>query len=139
MKKTNARIASIQFRLTELNQERSNRLSFLNEKEIFEKYKKTSALLDNHRAELVLLKQQKKVIEDLSNVSSKLKEKIQAKQDLIQEIEQDLTFKVRNDSNSQFIKIRDYFMSIIMRVVGEQAIIKVEQRDILYLFIMMEF
>ena len=127
LKKTNARIVSIQFRLTELNQERSNRLSFLNEKEIFEKYKKTSALLDNHRAELVLLKQQKKVIEDLSNVSSKLKDKIQTKQDLIQEIEKDLTFKVRNDSNSQFIKIRDYFVSIIMRVVGEQAIIKVEQ------------
>lgn len=127
LKKTNIRIEEIQSRLIKLNQDRSDRLSFLNEKEVFEKYKQISSFLDNHRAELILLEQQKKVIEELSNVSYKLKDKTQSRQDLIQDIEQDITYKVRNDSNSQFIKIRDYFVSIIMRVVGEQAIIKVEQ------------
>ena len=127
LEKTNARIVSIQSRLTELNQERSDRLSFLNEKEIFEKYKQTSAFLDKNRADLILLEQQKDVIEELFNANANLIEEKQARDDLVQSIEQDLSYKVRNDSNSQFIKIRDYFVSIIMKVVAEQAIIKVEQ------------
>ncbi|WP_112072545.1 DUF2326 domain-containing protein [Haemophilus influenzae] len=127
LEKTNSRIESIQSRLMELNQERCEKLSFLNEKEIFEKYKQTSAFLDKNRAELILLEQQKSVIEDLSNANTILTEEKQKRGDLVQSIEQDLTYKVRNDSNSQFIKIRDYFVSIIMKVVGEQAIIKVEQ------------
>ncbi|EGV05852.1 hypothetical protein HMPREF9952_0798 [Haemophilus pittmaniae HK 85] len=127
LRKTDSRIESIQSRLIELNQERSEKLSFLNEKEIFEKYKQTSAFLDKNRAELILLEQQKSVIEDLFNANATLAEEKQKRSDLVQSIEQDLTCKVRNDSNSQFIKIRDYFVSIIMAVVGEQAIIKVEQ------------
>lgn len=127
LKKTNARIESIQSRLMKLNQERRDRLSFLNEKEIFEKYKQTSKSLDKNRADLILLEQQKDVIEELFNANANLIEEKQARENLVQSIEQDLSYKVRNDSNSQFIKIRDYFVSIIMKVVAEQAIIKVEQ------------
>lgn len=133
LEKTNSRIESIHSRLIELNKERSEKLSFLSEKEIFEKYKKTSTFLDKNKADLILLEQQKSVIEEVFNANANLDMEKQARDELVRSIEQDLTHKVRNDSNSQFIKIRDYFVSIIMMVVGEQAIIKVEQNQYGYI------
>ncbi|WP_406812455.1 DUF2326 domain-containing protein [Histophilus somni] len=127
LKKVNQRISEITLLLKSLNTERANKLAFLNEKDIFDKYKKISKYLDNKKAELVLLKQQKVSVDEILEQENKLLDIKREQEDLIQKIQKNLTQNVLNSSESTFIKIRNYFVEIIRDVLGEQAIIKVEQ------------
>lgn len=127
LEKVNQRIDEITRVLKSLNAERASKLSFLNEKDIFDKYKKISKYLDDKRAELILLQQQKVSVDEILDQENKLLDIKRKQEELIQKIQKNLTQNVLNSSESTFIKIRNYFVEIIRYVLGEQAIIKVEQ------------
>lgn len=133
LEKVEERITIIYARLKELNKERASRLEFLSDKDIFDKYKKVSKVLEEYNAELILLEQQKNSVNEIINMERVLSCMNRKKEELILCIQRNLNNNVLNDSESSFIKIRNYFVEIIRYVLGEQAIIKVGQNKYGYL------
>ncbi|MDD7570048.1 MAG: DUF2326 domain-containing protein [[Actinobacillus] rossii] len=119
------KIKDISEELKRLNKDKSNKLAFLNEKDIFDKYKTLSNELNELSARLIYLEKIRDIIyqrEDIKKQKSFLSSKIESIESLIRD---NVTQNVKSDSNSLFTKVRSYFGSIIQKTLNNDAFLSV--------------
>lgn len=125
LKEIEPRIQNISEELERLNKEKSNKLAFLSEKDIFDKYKSISNELNERSARLIYLEKIRDVIyqkEDIKKQKSLLSSELESVENLIRD---NVTQNVKSDSNSTFTKVRAYFGSIIQKTLDSDAFLSV--------------
>lgn len=125
LKEIEPRIQNISEELVKLNKEKSNKLAFLSEKDIFAKYKSISNELNERSARLIYLEKIRDIIyqrEDIKKQKSLLSSELESVENLIRE---NVTQNVKSDSNSIFTKVRAYFGSIIQKTLSSDAFLSV--------------
>nr|DAR53108.1 MAG TPA: putative ATPase [Caudoviricetes sp.] len=125
LKEIEPRIQKISEELAELNKNKAKKLAFLNEKDIFDKYKSISNELNERTARLIYLEKIRDIIyqrEDIKKQKSLLSSELESVENLIRD---NVTQNVKADSNSLFTKIRAYFSSIIQKTLNNDAFLSV--------------
>ncbi|MEX4373601.1 DUF2326 domain-containing protein [Haemophilus influenzae] len=125
LKEIEPKIQNISEELIKLNKEKSSKLSFLNEKNVFDKYKSLSQDVNEKTARLIYLEQIRDIIyqgEEIKKQKSLLSSELES---IENQIRDNVTQNVKSDSNSIFTKIRAYFGSIIQKTLNDDAFLSV--------------
>ncbi len=125
LKEIEPKIQNISEELARLNKDKSNKLAFLNEKDIFDKYKSISNELNERTARLIYLEKIRDIIyqrEDIKKQKSLLSSELENVENLIRD---NVTQNVKANSNSFFTKVRAYFGSIIQKTLNNDAFLSV--------------
>ncbi|MBN6074865.1 DUF2326 domain-containing protein [Aggregatibacter actinomycetemcomitans] len=125
LKEIEPKIQNISEELTRLNKDKSNKLAFLNEKDVFDKYKSLSNELNERTAQLIYLEKIRDIIyqrEDIKKQKSLLSSELESVENLIRD---NVTQNVKSNSNSFFTKVRAYFGSIIQKTLNNDAFLSV--------------
>lgn len=125
LKEIEPKIQNISEKLVRLNKEKSNKLAFLSEKDIFDKYKSISNQLNEQTAKLIYLEKIRDIIyqrEGIKKQKSLLSSELESVENLIRD---NVTKNVKADSNSLFTKVRAYFGSIIQKTLNNDAFLSV--------------
>nr|DAY23690.1 MAG TPA: putative ATPase [Caudoviricetes sp.] len=125
LKEIEPKIQNISEELARLNKDKSNKLAFLNEKDIFDKYKSISNELNEWTARLIYLEKIRDIIyqrEDIKKQKSLLSSELENVENLIRD---NVTQNVKANSNSFFTKVRAYFGSIIQKTLNNDAFLSV--------------
>ena len=104
LKEIEPKIQNISEELIKLNKEKSSKLSFLNEKNVFDKYKSLSQDVNEKTARLIYLEQIRDIIyqgEEIKKQKSLLSSELES---IENQIRDNVTQNVKSDSNSILLK-----------------------------------
>lgn len=107
-----------------LNQQRSQSLAILKEKESFLKYKKMTIRLSELKADLELLTRQKKALTEVKELEKKIDELKHDSKLLKEKITDNIA-----ESNKRYKNIRLYFNDIIKRILDKDAVISTKVNE----------
>lgn len=128
LKELNEALVKIKQRLTELNIERSDKMSFLIESELVSKFKKSNAQIVNIKAEIEYLNLRRKKIEELQRKEAEKNILTQNLKEIQSEIQKNIN-EVSGNKNSILSKTLIYFNEIISEVLNKEGSITVYQND----------
>lgn len=114
--------------LTELNTQRRQLLSFLQNTDIFDKFKQLNQEIVNIRTDIEVLERQRKLLTKLSELAQHIKDLEDERDRLQGEVQKGLLAEGHNP-DSLFSKIRLYFNEIVERVINRQALLTVKQNN----------
>ena len=109
--------------LSSLNKEKAEKLSFLNDQDVFNKYKALSKESVNLKTKLASLEKIKDIVLERDKLNAKIIELTQECQSIVLNIRSDVSSKVQG--NSIFSTVRKYFGEIIQSTLNKSAYITV--------------
>ena len=110
--------------IQELNDDRSQALSFLSETEVLDKYKRISTELVTIRADVESLERQKSHLQKLQQLRTKIRKLEEDVVHIQTKVEEDVESQ-NSDESSFFSSIRVYFSEIIEQVIDRKALLSV--------------
>lgn len=116
-------IKDIKLKLSQLNQERAEKLSFLSDRDIFDKYKRSAKELVEFKAKLLSLEKTKEVILEKELLQNQIVSLNQECEGLEADIRSNVNDNVQGDTT--FSKIRQYFSQIIRSTLNKDAYLTV--------------
>lgn len=122
---TQTELDEVENNLKELNQQRSNKLRFLAEEDVFEKYKTLSRQANKLALSVERLENDRNQALSIDAKKDEILALTKELEVLHQEIEKDVKQK-SDDDNSIFCKIRSYFNQIIQFVIARSGLLRVE-------------
>lgn len=111
---------SVNSKLQELNSEKEELLSFLQNSDTFSKFKNYQKSLVKSEAELQVLQQKLDGIEKIVDKEKKLKERKKSLENKIEEIIKEIS---TTETNNRYNSIREKFSDYYNRILGEKAFI----------------
>ncbi len=118
------KISAINKRRNKLGKKRSGILSFLEEDDVFEKYKELSNQMVKLQADITSLEYKRNGLLELQKKRKEFRELKAEKERMQEDVEKNVR-EQSSDDTGIFYKIREYFSDIIERVVSHKAIISV--------------
>lgn len=115
-------LSLINSEISELGAKRSQILRFLDDVDLFSKYKSFSNVLVELRTEISTLERQKSLLDRLQNLQLEIREAKEIRTRLQGRIEADVRAK-NSDKSSLFSSVRFFFSDIIEEVIGRKALL----------------
>jgi len=128
MAEIDKKLKTVNSELNNLGKERSTKLSFLSDTDVFNKYKELSDMMVVLRSDINSLERQKGLLNRLQELRTDIRSLKDELAGLQSEIEEDVETQ-NGDRSSLFSSIRLFFNEIIEHVIGKKALLSVSSNS----------